>query len=73
MVAQVTTNISSRLGVVRVVPDASAICWNPKMDVWDVPEVLAQEHHFTHVLAEFHNLFAKCNKERRCWTSVQLA
>jgi hypothetical protein len=33
------------------------------MDVWDVPEVLAQEHLFSHVLAEFHDLFANVTKK----------
>jgi hypothetical protein len=64
MAAQVTTNILSHFGIVRVILDARVICRNSRVDVWDVPEVLAQEEHlFGHILAEFHHLFTNVSKK----------
>ncbi len=39
---QVATNISSRLGVVRMVSDAGVILLDPHVNIWDVLEILAQ-------------------------------
>ena len=38
---RVATNISPRLGVVRVVSDAGAVLLDSHVNVWDVPEILA--------------------------------
>ena len=53
----VTTNVSSRFGVVRVISDVRVIQGYPRVHVWNVPEVLAQEHFLGHVLTKFHYLF----------------
>jgi hypothetical protein len=55
---QVTTNVSSRFSVVRVISDARVIRGYSRVDVWNVPEVLAQEHFFGHILTKFHYLFS---------------
>ncbi len=39
---QVTTNVSPCLGIVRVVSDAGVVLLDPRVNVWDVPEILAQ-------------------------------
>jgi len=54
---RVTTNVSSRFGVVRVVSGARVIRGYSHVDVWDVSEVLAREHFLGHDLTEFHYLF----------------
>ena len=43
MVQVVTiTNVSPRLGVARVVSDAGVVLLDPRVNVWDVPEILAR-------------------------------
>ncbi len=63
MVMRVATNISSRLGILRMIPDSWVIWGNSGMDIWDVPEVLTGNHPFGHVLAEFHHLFSDISEE----------
>ncbi len=59
----VASNISSCLGILRMIPDSWVIWGNLGVDIWDVPEVLAGKHHFGHVLAEFHHLFSDVLEE----------
>jgi hypothetical protein len=63
MAAQVTTNILSCFSVVSVVLDARVICRDSRVDVWDMPEVLAREQFFCHILAKFHHLFVNVSKK----------
>ena len=41
MAVQITTTITSRLDVGRVVLNVRVVRWDSQMDVWNVPEVLA--------------------------------
>jgi hypothetical protein len=63
MAMHVATNISSCLGVLRMILDFCVIWGNSGVDIWDVPEVLAGKHPFGHVLAEFHHLFSDVSEE----------
>ena len=56
-VTRVTTNVSSRFNVVRVISDARIIRWYSRVDVWNVPEVLAREHFLGPILTKFQYLF----------------
>ncbi len=42
MMVRVTTKISPRLGIVRVVSDGGVVLLDPHVDVRDVPEILAR-------------------------------
>ncbi len=59
----VATNISSRLGILSMIPDSWVTWGNPGVDICDVSEVLAGEHPFSHVLVEFHHLFSDVSEE----------
>ena len=63
MAMHVATNISSCLGVLRMILDFCVIWGNSGVDIWDVPEVLAVKHPFGHVLAEIHHLFSDVLEE----------
>jgi hypothetical protein len=39
---RVPTNVSPHLGIVMVVSDTGVIMLDPCVNVWDVPEILAQ-------------------------------
>ena len=39
---RVATNISPCLGVVRVVSDVGVVLLDPRVNVWDLPEILAR-------------------------------
>ena len=38
---RVSTNVFPCFGIVRVVSDVGVILWDPHVNVWDVPEILA--------------------------------
>ena len=60
---RVATNISSRFGVFRMIPDSRVFWVNLCVDIWDVPQVLAGKHPFGYILAEFHCLFLYVSEE----------
>jgi hypothetical protein len=69
MAMRVTTNISSCLGVFKIIPDSWVIWGNLGVYIWDVHEVLAGKHPFSHILAQFHHLFSDVLEEGVAWPS----
>ncbi len=63
MAMRVATNISSCLGVFRMIPDSWVIWGNSGVGIWNVPEILAGKHSLCHILAEFHHLFPNVVEE----------
>jgi hypothetical protein len=63
MTVQVTTNIPSCFGIVRVISGLGLFRCCPSLNSRDVPEVLAREHSLCHILTEFHHLLLIVPKE----------
>ena len=56
----IATNVSPRCGVVRVVSDLGVVLFDPRVNVWDVPEIWHDNILFTTFLLNSITCFLMC-------------